>query len=321
MRVLLIHNPLSGTPRRRRRAQKLVERLRARGAIVDEITPASAVETSSAAASARRSMYEFVLASGGDGTLHAVVNGLVRTPRSARPALAILPGGRGNDFAAEVGVRGAEDSFRSLTAGTTRRVDLGRAGSGVFLGIAGTGFDARAARRAQQTPWLAGSLLYSYAVLRTLVDFRPIEARVVHEEGAYEGPITFAAVGNSRRYGGGMLITPRAELADGRLDLCLVRNVSRATLLRMFPRVFRGGHLGHPAVDYVRTSFVRVETDEPCEVFADGEYLQGTPASIDVLPGELEIAVPAPAHASEEVEKTCASGKADEVPKLDEPSR
>jgi diacylglycerol kinase (ATP) len=292
MRVLLLSNPRSGTSRRRRRTQRFVERLRADGAQVDEITPGSAEETTSAAASARKSMYDFVLASGGDGTLHTIVNGLVRIPRNERPKLAILPGGRGNDFAADLGIRCPEDCLRAMAANEVRPIDLGRAEHGVFLSIAGTGFDARAARKAQQTPWLSGSALYTYAALRTLLEFRPVVARVSHDEGTFEGPITFAATGNTRRYGGGMRIAPEADPEDGRLDLCLVKDISRLSLLRMFPRVFSGGHLSHPAVEYIRTSFVRVETEQPCEVFADGEYFQMTPISIGVMPAELEIAAP-----------------------------
>jgi diacylglycerol kinase (ATP) len=162
----------------------------------------------------------------------------------------------------------------------------------VFLGVAGAGFDAKAARRAQDTPLLSGSLLYSYAVLRTVFDFRPLPARVRYQGGAYEGAITFAATANASRYGGGMRIAPEASIADGLLDLCLVRPISRTTLLRMFPTVFSGRHLSHPSVTYRKTPFVEIETDEPAEVFADGELLQTTPIRIDVLPRELAIAAP-----------------------------
>ncbi|HEY7819834.1 MAG TPA: hypothetical protein VIG29_16555, partial [Vicinamibacteria bacterium] len=95
--------------------------------------------------------------------------------------------------------------------------------------------------------------------------------------------------GNTSRYGGGMRIAPAASLDDGLLDLCLVRAISKATLLRMFPTVFSGRHLSHPSVTYVKTSFVEIETEEPAELFADGEYLQSTPVRIDVLPRELEV--------------------------------
>jgi diacylglycerol kinase (ATP) len=201
----------------------------------------------------------------------------------------VVPTGRGNDFACEIGIRNEEDVLSALLSGKRRRVDLGRTGYGVFLGVASAGFDAKAARRAQSTALLSGSLLYSYAVVRTVVDFQPILARVRYEGGAYEGAVTFAAAGNTSRYGGGMRIAPMAAIDDGLLDLCLVRAISRTTLLRMFPTVFSGRHLAHPSVSYIRTPFVEIETEEKADVFADGEFVQETPVRLDVLPRELEV--------------------------------
>lgn len=290
MRILLLSNPRSGGARRRRLAARALDRLRAQGASVEAPCPRSADETRALAAEAG-GRYDAVVASGGDGTVSAVVNGLARCDRSSRPPLAIFPAGRGNDFAAHVGLSRFDDTLRALAAGTTRSVDIGRSGEAYFVSVAGTGFDARAARRALTTPLLSGSLLYTYAALRTLVGFEPIPARVRYEGGSFEGAITFVAVGNSSRYGGGMKITPRADVSDGLLDLCLVQAISKTTLLRVFPSVFAGGHLTHPSVGYHRSTFVEVETDVACEVFADGEPIGTTPARIEIVPAALEIFV------------------------------
>jgi diacylglycerol kinase (ATP) len=292
MRILLLENPRSGAARRRKHAKKLESRLRAEGARITVEAPASAEAMRERASRTHLGECDVLLVAGGDGTLNAVVNGLVRVPRESRPPLALLPFGRGNDFAFEVGIRGEEDTLAALASGSRRVVDLGRTKAGVFLGIAGTGFDAKAARRARDTPLLSGSLLYSYAVVRTVLDFRPLIARVRYEGGSFEGALTFAAAGNTSRYGGGMRIAPAASLDDGLLDLCLVRAISRGTLLRMFPTVFSGRHLSHPSVAYLRTPFVEIETEEPAEVFADGEFLERTPVRIEVLPRELEIVAP-----------------------------
>ena len=292
MRILLLENPRSGTASRRRRVSELVSRLKTEGARVTAESPDSAEAMRERASRARLEEHDVLMVSGGDGTLHAVVNGLVRIAREDRPALAVVPFGRGNDFAFEIGIRSEEDTLAALAAGSRRLVDLGRTQAGVFLGIAGAGFDAKAARRAQDTPFLSGSLLYSYAVVRTVLDFRPLAARVRYEGGAYEGAITFAAVGNTSRYGGGMRIAPEASIDDGLLDLCLVRAISRTTLLRMFPTVFSGRHLSHPSVSYLKTPWVEIGTEEPAEVYADGEFLQRTPVRIEVFPRELEVLAP-----------------------------
>jgi diacylglycerol kinase (ATP) len=289
MRVIVVRNAGSGTTRRRKQLDTLVSGLKAHGARVDIEAPDSAEATRAVAADVNLDNYDVLVVAGGDGTLHAAVNGLVNVLKNRRPPLAILPVGRGNDFAAELGLKTIEDTFASIVDNRRTRVDLGKTEAGVFLGVAGAGFDAQTARRAQKTPFLSGSLLYSYAAFRTLLEFRHIDARIGYDGGFYEGPITFAAVGNSRRYGGGMRIAPRAELDDGLLDLCLVRDISRLGLVSMFPTVFSGRHLGHRSVDYRQTRHVTIETTEPAEVFADGEYLQQTPTRIDVLAGELEV--------------------------------
>jgi diacylglycerol kinase (ATP) len=292
MRILLLQNPRSGGASSRRRLSEFQSALKASGARVDVESPASPEAMRERASRVSLAGHDVLLVSGGDGTLNAVVNGLVRVGRGQRPPLAVAPLGRGNDFAFEVGIRSERETLAALASGSRRLVDLGRAQAGVFLGVAGAGFDAKAARRARDTPLLSGSLLYSYAVVRTVFEFRPLAARVRYEGGSYEGAITFAAAGNTSRYGGGMRIAPEASIDDGLLDLCLVRAISRGTLLRMFPTVFSGRHLSHPSVSYVRTPFVEIETEEAAEVFADGEFLQRTPVRIDVLPRELEIVAP-----------------------------
>ena len=292
MRIRLIINPLSGKPRRRDQALAAVAELKALGAELEVKTPETPSETRSQAEQTSRQQADILLVAGGDGTLNAVVNGLHQLPKSERPRLGVLPSGRGNDFASDLGIHTVADALRALKEGSSRAVDLGRTDAGVFLGIAGTGFDAKVARRAQTVPLLSGSLLYSYSVFRTLIDFRPQEVRVEYDDGVYEGPMTFAAVGNTRRYGGGMRITPRADPSDGLLDLCLVKDVSRRTLVRLFPTVFSGRHLSHPKVSYLKSRSVTIETSEPGEVFADGEFLQKTPVTVEVLPKALQVVAP-----------------------------
>lgn len=291
MRVLLLVNSRSGNPRRHKEAMRAAVALRREGAAVTVLSPSSPEETKARARETTTDETDVLLVAGGDGTLHAVLNGLHQQSATDRPLLGVLPSGRGNDFAADVGIRTAHDALEALRKHATRRVDLGRTEAGVFAGIAGTGFDSKVARYAQKVPILTGSALYTFAVLRTLIHFRPGLARVEHDAGVYEGPITFAAVGNSRRYGGGMYITPRADLSDGLLDLCLVKGVSRPTLLRLFPTVFSGRHVDLPQVEYIRSKSVTITTEERGEVFADGEFLQETPVRVDVLPEHLEVLV------------------------------
>ena len=291
---MLLLNRTAGGGRAVRQADRAAQILREAGLAVSLIETRSAEHLATEAETATGTNAPDALgAVGGDGTLHQVVNGLLRAPAETRPPMGVIPCGRGNDFARTLGITDLDTACAALAKGLRRRVDVGRTEAGVFLGVAGAGFDSQVARRAQQgTGLLSGAAAYVYAVLRTLAAFEPVHARVTYQDGRYEGPITFAAVGNTGLYGGGMRIAPLASIEDGLLDLCLVKEVSRTTLLRMLPRVFSGGHLNHPQVFYAKTQWVGIESNEPMEVFADGEFMQPVPVRIEVLPAALEVIVP-----------------------------
>jgi len=295
VKFLLLVNPLSGRLDGGRHGCQAARLLEKEGADVECIETFSFEQTVARAKATTSEDCDILVAVGGDGTANAVANGLCRAPADTRPALGFIPCGRGNDFAAMLGMPDLDSALRALLHGARRRVDVGKTETGFFLGVAGAGFDSKVARRAQkQVPLLSGTGVYIYALVRTLADFRPIPARITYDSGTYEGSIMFAVVGNTDRYGGGMRITPRASLEDGLLDLCIVKEVTRLTLLRVFPRVFRGGHLDHPAVFYTQTKTVTIESSEPAELFADGEFIQPIPARIEVEPLALEVIVPSP---------------------------
>ena len=293
MKIILLLNRTAGGGRAVPQAHRATQVLREAGATVSLVETRSAPHLASEAEAAVANPPDVLGVVGGDGTIHTVVNGLLRSPGEKRPPMGVVPCGRGNDFARTIGITDLDTACAALLGGARRRVDLGRTEAGVYLGVAGAGFDSQVARRAQGgTALLSGAAAYVYSVLRTLAAFEPVNAKVTYQDGCYEGPITFAAVGNTGVYGGGMRIAPLASIEDGLLDLCLVKRVSRTTLLRMLPRVFSGGHLDHPQVFYAKTKWVGIESTEPMEVFADGEFMQKVPVRIDVLPAALEVIVP-----------------------------
>ena len=146
MRVVVLRNSRSGSSGRRRFAASLAEGLRDGGATVELESPESAEALRDRASALRRADCDLVVVAGGDGTLHVAANALVETPKSERPALAILPSGRGNDFAAALGLRSVDDTLAAITRGRRLDIDLGKTDAGVFLSVAGTGFDAQVAR-------------------------------------------------------------------------------------------------------------------------------------------------------------------------------
>jgi diacylglycerol kinase (ATP) len=155
------------------------------------------------------------------------------------------------------------------------------------------GFDGEVTGLANQVRRLRGPLVYAYAVLRTLASFRAPTLRVTWAGGSFEGRAMFAVAANLPRFGGGMRIAPDADVADGLLDLVIVREVPRRTLLAVFPKVYAGRHLGHPAVTLVRTVRAEIALDREMTMYGGGEPLfqvaPGRPVVVETVPGALAV--------------------------------
>lgn len=234
---------------------------------------------------------ERLLVAGGDGTLHYAIQALAGT----ECALGVLPLGSGNDLAGALGVPPALDRAMEVAlAAPVRRIDLAQVGNRFYGCVGGVGFDAEVNRFAnERVRLLRGPLIYAYAVLRVLRAFRAPAMEIVHPGGTFSGRAMFAVVANAPRYGGGMRIAPMAVLDDGWLDLVIVREISRLDLLRVFPQVFSGKHIGHPAIETARVQSVTVKLDRAMWLYADGEPVEQfgvEPREIAVRPGRLAVA-------------------------------
>lgn len=292
-KTLIVVNPKSGSGRGMGYAERVRELLAANEVPAD-IRPTSARGDAEAFASeAVDAGYTCVAACGGDGTVHEVVNALAGTDA----ALAILPSGRGNDFARAMGIPDAPGKAASiLLRGHTRPYDLGKVNDRYFATVVTLGFDSEVARLVYdgEVPF-RGIAAYLWGVARMLRIYGGVGLRMTGDFGTINQSVLLAATGNTSTYGGGIKIAPKASPTDGMLDICLVRMMSASRILRVFPRVYWGGHLNHPSIFYYRTSRLRLETDQPVVLFADGEPVGGSPAEIVAVPGALRIVCPDPA--------------------------
>lgn len=284
-------NPASGGGRARRRLPRLAARARDLAAAV-EVSRGGEDLTARAARAVDEGIERLVVA-GGDGSLHLVIQALAGTGCE----LAVLPSGRGNDLAQSLGIPlGFADALELALAGPARAIDLGRAGGRWFGCYGGAGFDSEVSRTADSHPrWWPDAATYVVAVVRTLVGFRPPRARVSWDGGSFEGEVMFVTACNAPFFGGGMKIAPAAEMADGELDLVIVRRVSKAALLRVFPRVYRGTHVLHPAIDIHRTRRATLALDPPGLLGCDGELvaeLGAEPLVVESRPGALRVVAP-----------------------------
>ena len=234
-----------------------------------------------------------LVACGGDGTAQEVANALQACPDRAG-VMGIIPAGRCNDFASALGISGDARGLASvLLEGETRRVDLGRANGRYFCTVAATGFDAAVSRFVNEMKLpLRGTPAYIYGVLRVLLAYRPINVRLTFDDSTVEGPFFLAASANTSSYGGRMRIAPGADPRDGMLDICLVSPLSRVRVLRLLRRVIRGNHADLPEVRMIRSRRMRIESTSRCEIWADGESVAVTPATIEAVPNALEIVLP-----------------------------
>jgi YegS/Rv2252/BmrU family lipid kinase len=267
------------------------EYLRGRGARVD-CEPSTGPEdlVRIAAESSRDRSFDRVVVCGGDGTLNLAV----REFDLANGTLALIPTGSGDDFARVLGIpRKIRAACDVVIDGKIREVDVALANDIRYLGVAGLGFDSEVADFANNNVrFLRGSAVYLYAIVRVLPKFTPRPVRIRTENGSRDEQIMFAAVGNSRQYGGGIRITPDAVIDDGLLDLCIVHRTTRGQLLKTLPKAYRGAHVKSPFVETGRGREFHFESDAPMAVYADGEPLTKTPVSFRLAPQTLRIVVP-----------------------------
>ena len=320
---ILIANPISGKGHAKNVAEQGYAALTESGQHGQLVLTSASGDAKRFAQEAAADGTRYVIACGGDGTLHEVVNGIAMVPDVT---LGVLPCGRGNDFAAAVGIPlKPEAAIATLLSGTPIRVDLGRCyqNSGqpsvvgfhqqeditspenlltdnqqpktnnYFTTIATCGYDTEVSRRAAKgTPLFAGTASYAYAAVETLFYYEPPFVRLEGDFGTHEGPLLLAATGITSRYGGGFQIVPNARIDDGLFDVCIIRPVSSLTVLRLLVTLFWGGHVGHPAVSMHQTRTLKIETDTPMLLYADGEPMCETPATIEIIEGGLTVMAP-----------------------------
>jgi diacylglycerol kinase family enzyme len=298
--LLVIRNPAAGRGRARLAWPGIARSLAASGIEFDEVETQGRGEAMVLAERGAR-RYAGVVAVGGDGTVHEVVNGLLRaatgTTGGAVPPgvipLGVIPSGSGDDFAK---LLPPGDPVERLARRSVRRFDAGRIAADRVVYFANgmdVGFGAHAARNVALVPrFLTGLGAYLGALAITLVRYPALKLRMQLDGGPpFEQASTMTAVMNGRCFGGSFRVTPEASAEDGLLDLLLADRVGRARILALVPRIMRGAHAGEPELRLLRARKVVVESEEPLVVEADGEIVleRARRLEIEVLPGALPV--------------------------------
>lgn len=243
----------------------------------------------------------FIVAVGGDGTVHEVVNGMMGAngPLNPEAVLGVIAAGSGCDLIRTFGLpQKAEDAVRYLAGENVFVADLGkvtymRNGASVteyFPNIAEAGFGADVGLRAERLPRWIGRLRYLLSFFITLGRFSIGNARIVLDDRVYEGPITNLVVANCQFFGGGMRIAPKAVPDDGRFDVLVIKGTKREYVVAS-TKVFKGEHLPAPFIKEYYAAKVEIMPERPLRVEADGEILGFTPATFEIVPDALRLKI------------------------------
>jgi YegS/Rv2252/BmrU family lipid kinase len=239
--------------------------------------------------------WPIIVAAGGDGTIHEVVNGLMQaSEKEQRATLGIIPMGTANDLADVMHLpRDVTAACQRIAAGNSCVIDVGTVNGQFFANNSALGLEPVVTINHEQMRRVKGNLRYLLAALKGIIQAKPWHMRLVWDDGAYEGSVTLVSVGNSNRTGGLFYMTPYAMLDDGLLDIVYALGLTRWQLLKLLPKTFKGDHIHHPMVRYLRSKSVSI-TASPCTpIQADGEVIDRTATEVNysIIANKLRVIV------------------------------
>ncbi len=233
-----------------------------------------------------------IYAVGGDGTVNEAVNGIAGTASS----LGVIPTGSGNDF-----IRSYQETFdikrmiAETVGGREKTIDLARVNDKYFINISSIGFDANVvfnANKFKKVPGITGSMAYLFSVIYTVFKKKISAIKVDMDGEKMELRALLVAIANGRYYGGGIMPAPGAELDDGLLDVCLVREVTRFQILNLFPKYMKGLHGQIKEASFHKCRKISIESTEKLCVNIDGEIIEETTVDFEIIEGGINIILP-----------------------------
>lgn len=245
---------------------------------------------------------DLVIAMGGDGTVHEVINGLMQVPADKRPILGVVPIGSGNDFAYSIGLtqKSSHALAHALKAENIQAIDMGlltdeHGRKEYFDNTLGIGFDAIVTIRSHKLPIVKGFLMYLTAVFQTiLLNHNPAKIKVETDQGNWEEQLLMLTLCNGPREGGGFMLSADSKNDDGIFESVAVTNVSRLTMLRLVPEFMQGTHARFKQIRMGAFKRMKIASDRPLYIHADGEVFTSfgsnlTQAAVEVIPQALKI--------------------------------
>ncbi len=246
--------------------------------------------------------YDLVIAMGGDGTVHEVMNGLMQVPAEQRPVMGVVPIGSGNDFAYSMGItqKSAHALAHALKAETIQSIDIGQMTDEhnrreYFDNTLGIGFDAVVTIRSHKLPIVKGFLMYLTAVIQTiLLNHNPARMQIETENEKWEESVIMLTLCNGPREGGGFMLSPNSKNDDGKMEFLTVNKVSRGMMFRLVPEFMNGTHMRFKQIRMGEFKKFNIASDLPLYIHADGEIFTSFGSnlhkvSVEILPQALKV--------------------------------
>lgn len=234
--------------------------------------------------------YTDIIAVGGDGTIIEILNGIDEHPVS----LGIIPMGTGNDFARSVNIpQNVDEALNIIRQGKTKQLDIGNVNGIKFMNSSGIGIDGKIISITRNIKkMIPGSLAYLISTIMSVATFKAFNVKIELDNETINETCLLIAIGNGRYFGGGMKITPQAELDNGTFQICIVKDVPKYLFLKIFPKVYHGNHTQVDQVIMRKSRTIHIEIEgENLPVSADGNLVSQTPAEISIVPRSINVIV------------------------------
>lgn len=292
MKTLCIINPTAGKGRTSKTYQWLKAHIEALYPLSQTVFTARAGHAVFLARNAAEAGLDLVITMGGDGTVHEVINGLA----GSNTALAVIPSGTGNDYARNLKIPHQPlEALEVLRRGRRQRLDLGIVNDSYFINMAGLGFDAAAARQVNSRRFLTGKPAYLAAIAKTLLNYDCLKIELSIDGLLFRETVTMISIANGEYVGGGIRMVPGADMTDGFLDICVVKEASPWEILRTLPLVYQGGHRNHPKCSFYRGQNIIVRplnSKQTTWAQIDGEVTPGQSLHFRIHPQALNVIAP-----------------------------
>ncbi len=238
--------------------------------------------------------YDGFCAIGGDGTMHEVVNGMLKRQDGQILPIGLVTGGTGNSFMHDLDCLDPELAAKRILTGRLRPVDIAMvdANGEIYFGfnIVGWGMPTDINELAEKMRWLGGQR-YNIASIIEVLKYKQRLAKLIIDGNTVVGDFGFILGCNTIHTGKGMKMAPLAQLNDGMIDLIIARKASRTKLLRLFPKLFSGAHVGDPIVEYRQVKEFSIIPQEDNILNIDGEMIGSTPIHVSMMPGAINVLV------------------------------